>query len=75
MTKPHWTLRLVSDQSGAESIDVMKDTERLDQIKAMKKAWEMAESGRYAKVPQMITAERELFLITCFSSLTSASPH
>lgn len=46
-------LRVVSDQSRMESIDVMKETERSDQIKAMKKAWEMAEPGRYAKVTQM----------------------
>lgn len=52
MTKPHWTLRVVSDQSTTESIDVIKDTERFDQIKAMKKAWELAEPGRYAKVTQ-----------------------
>lgn len=61
MTKPHWTLRVITDQSRTESIDVMKDTERLDQIKAMKKAWEMAESGRYAKVPQRLTVEHEVF--------------
>lgn len=52
---------MVSDQSKTESIDVMKDTERLDQIKATKKAWEMAESGRYAKVPQRFTVEHEVF--------------
>lgn len=52
LTKPHWTLRVVIDQSRAESVDVTKDTERLDQIKAMKKAWEVAEPGRYAKVTQ-----------------------
>lgn len=52
MTKPHWTLRLVIDQSSEESIDVAKDTERCDQIKAMKKAWELAEPGRYIKVTQ-----------------------
>lgn len=43
------------DQSRSESIDLVKDTERLDQIKAMKKAWEMAESGRCAKVPQRVS--------------------
>lgn len=56
MTKPHWTLRVVSDQSRTESIDVMKDTERCDQIKAMKKAWELAEPGRHAKVTQRFRA-------------------
>ncbi|CAG09127.1 unnamed protein product [Tetraodon nigroviridis] len=61
LTKPHWTLRVVSDQSKTESIDVVKDTERLDRIKAMKKAWEMAESGRYAKVAQRFIMEHEVF--------------
>lgn len=55
MTKPHWTLRVVVDQSRTESIDVTKDLERLDQITAVKKAWEMAEPGRYAKVTQRFT--------------------
>uniref|UniRef100_A0A674P1Q5 Globin domain-containing protein n=1 Tax=Takifugu rubripes TaxID=31033 RepID=A0A674P1Q5_TAKRU len=52
VTKPHWTLRLVIDQSSEESIDVAKDTERRDKIKATKKAWEMAEPGRYSKASQ-----------------------
>lgn len=52
LTKPHWTLRVVSDKSKAASIEVTKDTERTDQIKAMKKAWETAEPGRFAKVNQ-----------------------
>lgn len=50
LTKPNWTLRVVSDKSKTESMEVRKDTERLDQIKALKKAWEMAEPGRCAKV-------------------------
>ncbi|TDH00464.1 hypothetical protein EPR50_G00188540 [Perca flavescens] len=49
LTKANWTLRVVSDKSKTESIEVMKDTERMDQIKAIKKAWEMAEPGRCAK--------------------------
>lgn len=52
LTKPNWTLRVVSDKSKAESIVVKKDTERIDQIKAIKKAWEMAEPGRCVKVTQ-----------------------
>ncbi|CAK6961915.1 LOW QUALITY PROTEIN: androglobin [Scomber scombrus] len=52
LTKPNWTLRVVSDKSKAESIVVKKDTERIDQIKAIKKAWEMAEPGRLAKAFQ-----------------------
>lgn len=52
LTKPNWTLRVVSDKSKKEHIKVKKDTERMDQIKAIKKAWEMAEPGRFAKVTQ-----------------------
>ena len=33
-----------------EEIEVKKDTERQDEIKAMKLAWEAAEPGRAAKV-------------------------
>lgn len=52
----------------------MKDMERLDQIKAMKKAWEMAESGRYAKVPQRFTIEHEVFSdMFLFADLSQSS--
>lgn len=67
MTKPHWTLRLVSDQIKAESIDVTKDTERFDQIKAVKKAWELAEPGRYAKVTQRFRTFDFLYLLACMT--------
>lgn len=53
LTKPHWTLRVVSDKGKAESIKVT-DTDRMDQIKAFKKAWEMAEAGRCNKVIQKL---------------------
>jgi hypothetical protein len=33
-------------------IEVKKDTERLDELKAMKRAWEEAEPGRMAKAWQ-----------------------
>ncbi|XP_067338872.1 androglobin isoform X2 [Channa argus] len=49
LTKPHWTLRVVSDKSDADRIKVIKDTERMDQIKAIKQSWELAEPGRHAK--------------------------
>ncbi|KAM4633802.1 androglobin [Polymixia lowei] len=49
LTKPNWTLRVVSAQSEAESFEVKKDTERMDKIKAMKQAWETAEPGRSAR--------------------------
>ncbi|XP_056150126.1 androglobin [Lampris incognitus] len=48
-TKAHWTLRVVSEPSEADSIEVRKDTERADKIKAMKQAWETAEPGRSVK--------------------------
>ena len=37
-----------------EEIEVKKDTERADEIRAMKKAWEDAEPGRAAKVVMKI---------------------
>ena len=33
-----------------DEVDVKKDTERADEIRAMKRAWEDAEPGRAAKV-------------------------
>ncbi|XP_029588828.1 androglobin isoform X2 [Salmo trutta] len=51
-SKPYWTLRVVSDQCDAEVIEVRKDTERLDEIRAMKQAWETAEPGRCIKALQ-----------------------
>ena len=35
-----------------DDIEVRKDTERADEIRAMKKAWEDAEPGRAAKALQ-----------------------
>uniref|UniRef100_A0A8C0FAX9 Androglobin n=1 Tax=Bubo bubo TaxID=30461 RepID=A0A8C0FAX9_BUBBB len=48
--KPYWTLRLVSEQREADILEVKKDTQRTDEIKAMKQAWESAEPGRAIKV-------------------------
>ncbi|NWR73225.1 ADGB protein, partial [Centropus unirufus] len=50
--KPYWTLRLVSEWREADNLEVKKDTERLDEIKAMKHAWESAEPGRAIKAFQ-----------------------
>ncbi|XP_029966667.1 androglobin [Salarias fasciatus] len=52
LTKPNWTLRVVIDKSEEKSMEVKVDTEREDQIKAMKKAWELAEPGRSAKASE-----------------------
>lgn len=54
LTKPNWMLRVVTDNSKEKGIDVKRDTERIDQIKAIKNAWEMAEPGRSAKVTLLI---------------------
>ena len=48
--KPYWTLRLVSEQREADILEMKKDTQRADEIKAMKQAWESAEPGRAIKV-------------------------
>ncbi|XP_069643051.1 androglobin [Haliaeetus albicilla] len=50
--KPYWTLRLVSEQREADILEVKKDTQRADEIKAMKQAWESAEPGRAIKAFQ-----------------------
>ncbi|XP_043930477.1 androglobin [Protopterus annectens] len=52
ISKPYWILRVVSDQSEADTIDIKRDTERIDEIKAMKQAWESAEPGRAIKAVQ-----------------------
>ncbi|KAI0209587.1 Androglobin [Lamellibrachia satsuma] len=52
LSKPNWLLRVVSDATSADDIEVKKDTERVDEIRAMKKAWEDAEPGRAAKAMQ-----------------------
>ncbi|XP_037541083.1 androglobin [Nematolebias whitei] len=52
LIKPNWTLRIVTEKSKAESIEVKRDTERIDQIKSIKNAWEMVEPGRCGKALQ-----------------------
>ncbi|XP_066556966.1 androglobin isoform X2 [Amia ocellicauda] len=52
VSKPSWILRVVSDSNDADSIDVRKDRERVDEIRAMKQAWETAEPGRSIKAMQ-----------------------
>ncbi|KAM7340827.1 hypothetical protein ACRRTK_001442 [Alexandromys fortis] len=49
--KPYWVLRLVSEHSDSDYVDVKKDTDRSDEIRAMKQAWEATEPGRAIKVP------------------------
>ncbi|ETE72859.1 Calpain-7-like protein, partial [Ophiophagus hannah] len=50
--KPFWILRLVVEQNEMDAVDLKKDTERPDEIKAMKQAWEAAEPGRAIKAAQ-----------------------
>uniref|UniRef100_A0A8C6F375 Androglobin n=1 Tax=Monodon monoceros TaxID=40151 RepID=A0A8C6F375_MONMO len=47
--KPYWILRLVTEYNEADFFEVKKDTERADEIRAMKQAWEMTEPGRSIK--------------------------
>ncbi|XP_025072087.1 androglobin isoform X2 [Alligator sinensis] len=67
--KPYWILRLVSEQGETETLEVKKDTERADEIKAMKQAWESAEPGRAVKAFQ----ERIQF-INKYTLKSSAEP-
>ncbi|NWY49386.1 ADGB protein, partial [Chionis minor] len=61
LNKPYWTLRLVSEQREADILEMKKDTQRADEIKAMKQAWESAEPGRAIKAFQ----ERMRFINKC----------
>ncbi|KAM9798184.1 androglobin-like [Neosynchiropus ocellatus] len=49
LSRPHWSLRVVVEQSQGDGVLLRKDVERRDQIAAMKRAWETAEEGRAAK--------------------------
>ncbi|XP_057595459.1 androglobin [Hippopotamus amphibius kiboko] len=50
--KPYWILRLVTEHNEADFFEVKKDTERADEIRAMKQAWETTEPGRSIKASQ-----------------------
>ncbi|XP_068040990.1 androglobin [Anomalospiza imberbis] len=49
---PYWILRIVSDQKEADFLEMKMDTRRVDEIRAMKEAWESAEPGRAVKAFQ-----------------------
>ncbi|XP_067845424.1 androglobin isoform X1 [Heptranchias perlo] len=53
LTKPHFKLHYVTDYGEGDSVDIKKDTERQDEIHAMKRAWEAAEPGRAFKALQL----------------------
>nr|XP_036877918.1 androglobin isoform X3 [Manis javanica] len=50
--KPYWILRLVTEHSEGDFFEVKKDTERADEIRALKQAWETTEPGRAVKASQ-----------------------
>ncbi|KAK2490540.1 hypothetical protein MC885_020355 [Smutsia gigantea] len=50
--KPYWILRLVTEHNEGDFFEIKKDTERADEIQAMKQAWEMTEPGRAVKASQ-----------------------
>ncbi|XP_062043267.1 androglobin [Lepus europaeus] len=50
--KPYWILRLVTEHNEFDYFEVKKDTERADEIRAMKQAWESTEPGRAIKAAQ-----------------------
>lgn len=45
-------LKIISDISAADDLEITRDTSKADEIRAMKKAWEEAEPGRAAKARQ-----------------------
>uniref|UniRef100_A0A669P8W9 Androglobin n=1 Tax=Phasianus colchicus TaxID=9054 RepID=A0A669P8W9_PHACC len=56
INKPYWILRLVSEQREMGILEVKRDTQRADEIRAMKQAWEAAEPGRAVKVIRVQSA-------------------
>lgn len=62
--KPYWILRLVTEHSEGDFFEVKKDTERADEIRALKQAWETTEPGRAVKVSRVCSAVLSLFLPT-----------
>ncbi|XP_062497932.1 androglobin isoform X1 [Pezoporus occidentalis] len=71
--KPHWTLRLVSEQREADILEVKKDTQRADEIKAMKQAWESAEPGRAIKAFQERMRFINKFAVGCSEEPTDGT--
>ncbi|XP_028914553.1 androglobin isoform X1 [Ornithorhynchus anatinus] len=67
--KAHWILRLVNEQNEADTLEVKKDTERADEIRAMKQAWESAEPGRSVKAQQA----RRQFINFCSKEVAAES--
>uniref|UniRef100_UPI00398E3939 androglobin isoform X2 n=1 Tax=Pristiophorus japonicus TaxID=55135 RepID=UPI00398E3939 len=53
LTRPHFTVHYVTDYGEGDSIEIKKDTEQQDEIRAMKSAWEAAEPGRAFKALQL----------------------
>lgn len=68
LTKPNWTLRIVTDESTSESIKVKRDTEKTNQIDNIKATWEKDKPGRSVKVCQ-----RKYHYIFSFHNKTEAN--
>ncbi|XP_028639009.1 androglobin [Grammomys surdaster] len=71
--KPYWILRLVSEHTDSDYVDVKKDTERADEIRAMKQAWETTEPGRAIKAAQARLKYLTQFIKKPADSSTSAT--
>eukprot|EP00118_Oscarella_pearsei_P014949 m.131358 g.131358 ORF g.131358 m.131358 type:complete len:977 (+) comp38042_c0_seq21:6854-9784(+) len=54
----HWVMKVVTTEEQKNLVDIVKDTEREDEISAMKQAWEAEEPGRAEKAKAL----REKFL-------------
>ncbi|XP_077974428.1 androglobin-like isoform X6 [Styela clava] len=51
-SKPYWLLNVVVDDEKADDVEVKKDIDRQEQIKAEKRAWEAQQPGRAVKALQ-----------------------
>nr|XP_039251708.1 androglobin-like isoform X1 [Styela clava] len=51
-SKPYWILNVVVDDEKADDVEVKKDIDRQEQIKAEKRAWEAQQPGRAVKALQ-----------------------
>jgi len=49
-SRAYWLMRFVADAEVGDDIELKKDTQRQEEIRAMKQAWETAEPGRAVKV-------------------------
>jgi len=60
VSQPHWTLKFIVDSNMESCVELKRDTEREEEIKSIKNAWETHEPGRAAKATQT----REKYLVS-----------